>query len=124
MPTCVSGIELSFFFLQRPPSDIHGKQEHNGRKKKENQYLNRLNPAERYISKALPASVTQHWPALSASTKSRECALRHEDAYLLAVVSNGDERAELGYEDYALALSKRPFPRTQQELLRKRESSL
>jgi hypothetical protein len=85
--------------------------------------LNGLNLAERYINKALPAPVARHWPT-SASTKSRECALRHEDAYLLAVVSNGDERAELGYEDYALALSKRPFPRTQQELLRKRESSL
>jgi hypothetical protein len=77
--TRVSVIELSFFFLQRPPPYIHCKQEHNCRKKKENHYLDRLNPAERYINKALPASVAQHWPT-SASAKSRECALRHEDA--------------------------------------------
>jgi hypothetical protein len=56
MLSSVLVVELSFFFLQRPPPEIHCKQEHNRRKKKENHYLDRLNLAERYINKALPAS--------------------------------------------------------------------
>jgi hypothetical protein len=56
MLSSVLVVELSFFFLQRPPPEIHCKQEHNRRKKKKNHYLDRLNLAERYINKALPAS--------------------------------------------------------------------
>jgi hypothetical protein len=56
MSTSISVIKVAFFFLQRPPPDIHGKQERNRRKKKEDHYLDRLNLAERYVNKALPAS--------------------------------------------------------------------
>jgi hypothetical protein len=98
MSTSISVIKVVFFFLQRPPPDIHCEQEHNRRNKKENHYLDRLNLAERYVNKALPASKAQYW-STSASTKPRESALHHEDALLVGAVSNRDGQARFGSED-------------------------